>query len=235
MPKRGIDKTAAAPPLQKTRYQLLVEDWKDCRRCALSRHRNKVVMARGRIPCDVLFVGEGPGDSEDSLGVPFAEGAPSGGLLCAIIRDGIRGKLCGKCRRYETADSDPCPDCDDVLGMREVRLAFANLVGCIPRDEEGHKMGAPDDEHVEACRPRLERLARICDPELIVCVGSTARTFLEPGLKISVRIPRSIPRIDIYHPSFMLRQNLAQKRALADRSALAIERAIEETFRGRCR
>lgn len=35
--------------------------WSNCISCALHKCRNKIVLAKGKLPCDVLFVGEAPG------------------------------------------------------------------------------------------------------------------------------------------------------------------------------
>lgn len=42
-------------------YQSHVAKWRDCTACDLHRTRGRVVLAKGKIPCDVLFVGEAPG------------------------------------------------------------------------------------------------------------------------------------------------------------------------------
>lgn len=54
-----------------TKFELHVQTWSECSACFLSERRQNVVLARGDIPCDVLFVGEAPGPSEDIIGAPF--------------------------------------------------------------------------------------------------------------------------------------------------------------------
>lgn len=54
-----------------------------CYNCGLSKTRKSQVVARGRLPCDVLFVGEAPGRSEDLLGKPFC--GPAGRVLDKLI------------------------------------------------------------------------------------------------------------------------------------------------------
>lgn len=50
-----------------------------CRACGLCEGRAQVVVWRGRLDADVLFVGEGPGAEEDARGQPFV--GRSGRLL----------------------------------------------------------------------------------------------------------------------------------------------------------
>lgn len=183
-------------PLQQVRQ--LVNEWKDCTRCPLHVHRCQVVHGRGSVPCDVLFIGEAPGDSEDATGIAFD--GPAGVLLDQIIRDSL-------------------PD--------GVTHGIVNVVGCIPKDEDGVKGGAPDWDSVEACRPRLEAFIRIVRPKLIVTVGKTARDALEQGLKDSIKLP-NVPVIDIVHPASILRQPYAARGLSVRRSVVTVAKAVEQ-------
>jgi uracil-DNA glycosylase len=78
---------------RKTLWSAHVDDWKDCTRCPLHTVRSNVVLARGSIPCDILFVGEAPGRSEDALGKPFV--GPAGILLDEMIEDALSGIVLG--------------------------------------------------------------------------------------------------------------------------------------------
>lgn len=89
-----------------TRYQLHCLEWKNCERCHYSETRKKVVLGKGSLPCDVLFVGEAPGESEDVHGEPFI--GQSGRILDRIVRDAV------------------------PIG---VSTAFNNLTGCYPMDD----------------------------------------------------------------------------------------------------
>src|SRR5260370_28208053 len=114
-----------------TPFQLHVQRWQDCQACQLHKVRSRTVFCRGQLPCDLLFVGEAPGPSEDSTGLPFD--GPAGRLLDNIIA-----------QVWVLLSSPP------------MRVAFTNLVLCIPLEEEGSaKFSEPPDECVEACKPRL--------------------------------------------------------------------------------
>src|SRR6266852_6184221 len=129
-----------------------VERWKDCRRCPLWEQRTQVVLARGQIPCDLLFVGEAPGENEDLLGSPFV--GPAGNLLDCIIKRSL-------------------------MDHRDVwwRLGFTNLVACFPREAKVAGTNEPPDEAIMACRSRLTEFVEMAKPRLIVCVGSLARDW----------------------------------------------------------
>ena len=44
---------------------------KVCEKCGLSKSRNNVVIPKGEIDSDVMFIGEAPGKNEDKEGLPF--------------------------------------------------------------------------------------------------------------------------------------------------------------------
>jgi uracil-DNA glycosylase len=55
----------------------------NCDACRLASTRKSIVQGRGTLPCEVLFLGEGPGRTEDLLGEAFC--GPSGRLLDKIV------------------------------------------------------------------------------------------------------------------------------------------------------
>lgn len=57
----------------------LEQECRACRKCALCEGRTNVVFGQGSPTAEVLFVGEGPGQSEDEQGLPFV--GRSGQLL----------------------------------------------------------------------------------------------------------------------------------------------------------
>lgn len=183
----------------KSRYQLLLADWKSCTRCHLSKTRQKVVMARGQLPCDVLFIGEAPGHSEDCIGRPMV--GPAGQLFDQIL---ARALPAG------------------------VTFAISNLVACIPLGEDGKKTEEPDDEAVTACKPRLEELVRIASPKLIIAVGALARDWLKPGYKHSVKVPPGTPLTDVTHPAAVIRANIAAQSLMRQRCEVVITNAVHD-------
>ena len=130
-------------------WQQHVEKWRDCRRCPLCEGRNRVVLARGKIPCDVVFIGEAPGESENIRGIPFD--GPAGCLLDSIA---------------------------DRAGLGRLRLLFANLVACFPAEEKRTGSNAPPEIAIKACLPRLRELLDMAKPRLVVCVGELATDWL---------------------------------------------------------
>lgn len=119
-----------------------VQRWQSCQRCALAQQRGLICLARGTVPCDVLFVGEAPGISEDAEGKPFW--GPAGMHLDDIIAAALP------------------PD---------VPLAFTNLVACFPREAKTRGDNEPERGEILECRPRLIEFVNVAQPRLIVLVG----------------------------------------------------------------
>lgn len=174
----------------------------------------RVCLARGELPCHVLFVGEAPGEAEDLLGRPFV--GPAGKLLDFILTDAFRSVLvcpsCGKVFRNWREGADACPACGESSGG-PLTWALTNLVGCVPWDEDGdgRKTSKPPDEAVRACAPRLEEVVALASPRLVVAVGAVARDRLTPGYRYSAKLPGRPPVIDIAHPAWLLRMDEDKK------------------------
>ena len=124
-------------------------DWLTCTRCGLYKTRRQVVLGRGEIPADLLFVGEAPGKSEDLRGLAFV--GPSGRILDAALRE-VRERL-GFLPSYY----------------------ISNTVACRPTDERGGPNREPTLSEVLTCRARLIELESEVRPEAIVLLGATAK------------------------------------------------------------
>ncbi len=203
-----------------TRYELLKARWQDGCGAGICSGARKV-FCRGALPCDVLFIGEAPGVSEDTIGQPFV--GEAGKLLDKIVANALL---------Y-------CMGAD-------LRLAFANLVGCIPRDEGGGKAGPPCHQDIQHCAPRLRDIVDLARPRLIVAVGTLARDYLDRKMRGNVwetqALKRNrkkeqkdhvlhpgtyVPRIDIVHPAAILRANEAQQGLMAQRAEIQLVTAFQ--------
>ena len=142
--------------------------WSNCQLCALAQQRSQVCIARSdwpdgasqpnlRLPCDVLFVGEAPGMSEDAIGIPFV--GPAGELLDRIIEQSL---------------------------PEGVTYSMTNLVACFPRQAKERGENEPERGEVFECRPRLIEFVNMAQPQLIVRVGKMAVQYLGFDLRVPV-------------------------------------------------
>lgn len=156
------------------KYKSHKAKWIDCEECPLCEKRKNVVLARGVIPCDVLFVGEAPGPNEDVLGKPFV--GPAGFLLDSQIESALE---------------------EAGLSPQKVRIAFTNLIACIPKSEETNvKFTEPPRKSITACAPRLAEFIEIADPLIIVRVGKYASKWVSHDYTADIVHPAAILRAD---------------------------------------
>ncbi len=119
--------------------QTLQEKCAACTRCSLCETRQHVVFGQGAADAEVLFVGEGPGQSEDEQGLPFV--GRSGQLLDKYLFaiDLDRNKNCYianivKCR--PPRNRDPLPEESEACmpWLREqFRILRPRIVVCLGR------------------------------------------------------------------------------------------------------
>jgi uracil-DNA glycosylase family 4 len=142
-----------------TPWQQHVEKWSTCTDCDACRNRNKVVLFRGSIPNSILFVGEAPGPSENSIGKVFC--GPAGKLLDELIEKAFEGR-------------------------QNVKYGLTNLVACLPQGDERRKFGEPTDDSIKACQPRLVECIELCQPKVIIAVGKLAEKWLPKITKVKI-------------------------------------------------
>jgi uracil-DNA glycosylase family 4 len=189
-------------------YQTHVDKWKEKGGCG-SRYcegATKLVFARGKIPSDIVFVGEGPGRSENILGKPFV---------------GIAGKLLDHIIGQSVPES--------------IRYSITNLVSCIPLEDGETKESAPDDECVIQCQPRLLEFIKLAKPRMVVSVGKLAEDFLDQKYKHALKLPLNseggvILQASITHPAALLRVNVVQRELAIKRAIVTIRRAVLDHF-----
>lgn len=178
-------------------WQQFKARWNNCTLCSLCEGRTNVVLAKGSIPCDVLFIGEAPGPSEDVLRKPFV--GPAGKLLDRMIEDALA----------------------NVPGV-DLRMAFTNLVCCIPRESlNTKKFKEPPQEAIRACSERLDEFVHLCCPRLIVLVGDLAEKSFS-----SRYVPESITKIT--HPAAIMRAEIVRQELMFQKQVVMLENAFGE-------
>jgi uracil-DNA glycosylase family 4 len=193
-------------PLPLSPYRQHVERWRSCTRCVFHENRCLVVIARGKVPCDICFIGEGPGDAEDISGKPFV--GEAGRRLDRIVADAVP------------------PD---------LRVCLTNLTCCVPKYPENPTVKDPDGpgpEEIAACAPRLIEFLRLAKPRLIVKVGKHANTYLTPGYHHSIlkhcEDLKRIPQVHIVHPAAILRGSIAQRGLSFHRCMVQVRSAVDK-------
>lgn len=130
---------------------------KQCHGCALIHHRRSQVVGRGSIPAKLLFIGESPGKTEDLIGDPFV---------------GVAGKLIDKM----IEDACLLAECESPS------YYLTNAVLCRAWDwgqnSEHYGMNRePKKIEILACKKNILEIAHIVKPEIVVFIGTVARTY----------------------------------------------------------
>lgn len=162
----------------------------ECRRCPLHATRTLTVFGEGRVGCDVMFVGEGPGAEEDATGRPFVGAA--GRLLDRMIA---------------------------AMGLVREDCYIANVVKCrpphnvTPSPAEAGACRPYLERQIELVRPRV--LVALGRSAAVVLTGrqeAVARLrgtwFHHPvskGVPSGGRVSDDIPVLVTYHPAALLR------------------------------
>jgi DNA polymerase len=110
----------------------------NCQNCALGRGRTNLVFGDGNPHSPLMFVGEGPGQQEDEMGIPFVgrAGQLLDDMLSLIDLDRSKYYICNivKCRPPE--NRDPLPEeqtaCMPYL-RQQVKLIRPKIIVCLGR------------------------------------------------------------------------------------------------------
>ncbi|MCO4856696.1 uracil-DNA glycosylase [Herbaspirillum sp. WGmk3] len=167
----------------------------ECRRCGLCEGRKNTVFGVGDEKAKWLFIGEGPGRSEDQQGEPFV--GPAGKLLDNMLLS---------------------------MGVKRGENAYiANIVKCRPTDDNGRDR-PPSPQEVASCLPYLQRQIELIQPTVLVALGKTAAISLlgmDPATPVSrlrgtVHRYQDLPLVVTYHPAYLLRTLTDKSKAWAD-------------------
>jgi len=122
-----------------------------CKRCSLHNTRRYVVLGEGSLPCDVLFVGEGPTRADNLTGRPFS--GSSGRVLREAIDDALK--------RVDRTNG-------------QLRLYMTYVVACRPCDSKRENNREPSAREVRTCLGRLNAVAQFASPQHVVLLGKVA-------------------------------------------------------------
>jgi DNA polymerase len=146
------------------------------------------VFGEGDPRAEVMFIGEGPGADEDRTGRPFV--GQAGKLLDEMIF---------------------------ALGFERPQVYIGNVVKCRPPGNRD-----PGEDEMAACAQFLDRQIELIGPRVIVALGRVAARRLtgtdKPMGALRGRWTpyRGIPLIPIFHPAYLLRNELAKRTAWDD-------------------
>jgi len=171
-----------------------------CHLCELSKSRHKVVFGEGDPQADLMFVGEGPGATEDSTGRPFVGRA--GELLTKMI--------------------------ENVLHISRSQAYITNIVKCrppgnrVPTPTEAFTCRPYLLKQIEIVRPRI--IVTLGATAYRYLTNDDTPISRVRGHLIHTESYLLIPT---FHPSYLLRNPSAKKEAYHD--MLKVKEMLEKT------
>jgi len=161
----------------------------NCHLCELSKSRSHVVFGEGNEDAEILFVGEGPGATEDSTGNPFVGRA--GEVLTNMI--------------------------EKVLLIPRSEVYIANIVKCrppnnrVPTATEAHTCLPYLHKQIESIKPKL--IITLGATAYHYLTGDESKITQIRG---TVQKRDTYTIIPTFHPSYLLRNPSAKKEAFID-------------------
>ncbi|MDO9236728.1 MAG: uracil-DNA glycosylase [Aquabacterium sp.] len=165
-------------------WQPLRQAVSNCQACGLCHSRTQPVFGVGHEQADWMFVGEAPGELEDTQGEPFVDHA--GQMLDRML------EAVGLMR---------------TEGEPSRRVFITNVLKCRPPASRN-----PVAQEVDQCTPYLMRQIALVQPKVIVAMGRFAVQALlksaEPigKLRGQVHHVAGVPVVVTYHPAYLLRR-----------------------------
>jgi DNA polymerase len=177
------DKAAALSLLDESQVR-------GCTKCLLCRTRKNTVFGEGDANARVMFVGEGPGGTEDATGRPFVGRA--GQKLDEMIK---------------------------AMGFARAQVYICNIVKCrayLPGPPPKDRPPQPDE--AATCISYLHQQIEIVRPRVMVTLGLSAMQYLLGTKQSMSRMRgnwqswRDIPVMPTFHPSYILRNPTIETR-----------------------
>ncbi|MDR1569573.1 MAG: uracil-DNA glycosylase [Oscillospiraceae bacterium] len=172
----------------RTSWEDLLDRIDRCEACALHANRTRAVPGEGDPRARLMFIGEGPGATEDELGRPFVGAA--GALLTKMI---------------------------EAAGMRREETYIANVVKCRPPGNRAPLQEETDAclpylrEQFALVRPRVIMLLGATAVQAVL--GSEYRVTRDRGRFIERRGVFFMPT---FHPAALLRDETKKRPAWED-------------------
>lgn len=149
-------------------------------------------------PCDLLIVGEAPGDMENDRGIPFC--GPAGEHLDDSIRSALE----------IATNMNP--------KAAKVRIGMTNIVACIPyKAADDRHFRPPEKAEADACQARLLQCIRIANPKLVLTMGETAKKYYPKGSVFNAAKLAMPLHQHTMHPSAIIRLEREDPREMQER------------------
>lgn len=183
---------------KEAEISLVYEQVKDCQKCPLHKFAKNPVPGDGNINAEIMFIGEGPGEKEDELGVPFVGRA---GKLLDEMLESIDLKredvyIANVVKHRPPGNRDPKPE--EVLAcwpylQEQIRIIKPKIIVCLGRHSLSRflpDMGPISQVHGRAFKKKDQVYMALYHPAVGLYNGGMRETLFSDFKKIKVAIDK---------------------------------------------
>ncbi|MCX6809271.1 MAG: uracil-DNA glycosylase [Candidatus Berkelbacteria bacterium] len=176
----------------------LYADVKGCQKCPLYKLAKNPVPGDGSVNSQIMFIGEGPGEKEDELGLPFVGAA--GKLLDAMLesidlkREDVY--IANVVKHRPPGNRDPKPEeveaCWPYL-LEQIKIIKPKLIVCLGRHSLGRflpQVGPISQVHGRAFTYRNQAYMALYHPAVGLYNGGMRETLFKDFKKIQVALKK---------------------------------------------
>ncbi len=169
---------------------------KECKKCPLYKLAKNPVPGGGDINCQIMFIGEGPGEKEDELGQPFV--GKAGKMLDEMLesidlkRDQVY--IANVVKHRPPGNRDPKPEevqaCWPYL-QKQIEIIKPKLIVCLGRHSLGRflpSVGSISVVHGRCFVKKNQAYMALYHPAVALYNGSMRKTLFEDFKKIKIAL-----------------------------------------------
>ena len=169
---------------------------RDCQKCPLYKLAKNPVPGDGDVNTEIMFVGEGPGEREDELGLPFV--GKAGKLLDEMLDSiGLRRKnvyIANVVKHRPPGNRDPKPEeieaCWPYL-LRQIEIIKPRLIVCLGRHSLSRFLpdcGPISALHGRAFSRRGQAYMALYHPAVVLYNGGMKEVLFKDFKKIKIAL-----------------------------------------------
>ncbi len=181
---------------KEAQISLLCEQVKGCKNCPLYKFAKNPVPGDGSVNAQIMFIGEGPGEKEDELGVPFVGRA--GKLLDEMLETiGLERKdiyIANTVKHRPPGNRDPKPEevqaCWPYL-EKQIEIIKPKLIVCLGRHSLGRflpNVGPISQVHGRCFKKGDQAYMALYHPAVGLYNGGMRETLFNDFKKIQIAL-----------------------------------------------
>lgn len=183
---------------KQQRILQLVKEVGACKKCPLYKNTQNAVPGDGNVDADIMFIGEGPGEKEDKLGLPFvgAAGKMLDSMLESIDLKREDVYIANVVKHRPPANRDPKPEevitCWPYL-EEQIEIIKPKLIVCLGRHSLARflpDIGPISQVHGRAFMKKGQAFMSLYHPAVGLYNGGMRKTLFEDFRNIKIALDK---------------------------------------------